>query len=577
MTRNGGWRLRMGCLLAALQIFALTVDTARAAELPRKPNILLIVADDLGYTDLGEFGSEIRTPNLDRLAREGLRLVNFHATPVCSTTRATLLTGTDHHIAGVGAMYVDQFTRGKPGYEGFLSDRVSTLPELLRLAGYQTYMAGKWHLGSGPKQLPVARGFDRSFALLDGAASHWAKAWFTGPTPTANYRDGQAEVVDLPPDFYSTSHFTQRIRSYIDEGLSNNKPFFAYLALTAPHWPLQAPEEIVDRYRKTYDQGYDVLRAKRIRSAIEKGVLPRSTSAAPARLVATARPWAELGVDDRRASSRRMEIYAAMVDVMDREIGGLLGDLQKSGELANTIVIFMSDNGAEGYSREDQAVARSNPAFKQIDNSEENFGRQGSLLSYGPGWAAASSAVFRLFKEFPTEGGTRVPALIWDGRNKADGSIRNQFLTAADITPTILDFAGSLSSYGRFVDGSPLPVQGRSFTKLLQDPGAEIRERGSITASELHGHRAVHMDNWKILWLGAERGGELGAYRAENRWSLYDLKRDPAETNDLAVREPRVVRELAQAWEDFARKVGVVAVPVTEPPVSSRVSGRKRP
>lgn len=550
--------LHLVCLLCAMAILYCTVAPASAGEAPRKPNILLIVADDLGYTDLGEFGGEIQTPNLDRLAREGLRLVNFHATPVCSTTRAALLTGTDHHVAGVGAMYVDQVTQGKPGYEGFLSDKVMTLPELLRLAGYQTYMAGKWHLGYAPTQLPVARGFDRSFALLDGAASHWARAWFAGPVPAANYRDGHAEIIDLPTDFYSTRFFTHRLRAYIAEGFSNDKPFFAYLALTAPHWPLQAPEAIVNRYRQAYDAGYDHLRGQRIKSAIEKGVLPRSIAASSARHSSPARAWGDLRTDERLASSRRMELYAAMVDAMDREIGDLLGDLERSGQLRNTIVIFMSDNGPEGYSREDQEIARSNPVFKQIDNTLENFGRQGSMLSYGPGWAAASSAGLRLFKEFPTEGGTRVPVVIWDGRRKADGSTRGQFLTAADITPTIMDFAGSLAAYGRFKDGSELPIRGRSFTELLRDRNATIHKSGSITAFELHGHRAVYMDNWKLLWLAAEKSGKLGDYVPENRWTLFNLSRDPLEIHDLAARKPRIVKKMTQAWEDFAQKVGVV-------------------
>lgn len=548
-----------GYLLCALQIFCCTSETASASEPPRKPNILLIVADDLGYTDLGEFGGEIHTPNLDRLAREGLRLVNFHATPVCSTTRATLLTGTDHHVAGVGAMYLDQLTQGKPGYEGYLSDRVIALPEMLQRAGYQTFMAGKWHLGYAPTQLPVARGFDRSFALLDGAASHWARAWFTGPAPAANYRDGEKEVVDLPADFYSTRYFTHRVRRYIAEGLPNNKPFFAYLALTAPHWPLQAPEAIVDRYRNLYDGGYDDLRRQRIRSAIEKGVLPRSMAASSARVTSSAQPWINLPADERLASSRRMELYAAMVDAMDQEIGGLLDDLEQSKQLENTIVIFMSDNGAEGYSREDQEIARTNPAFRQIDNALANFGRQGSMLSYGPGWASASAAGLRLFKEFPTEGGTRVPAIIWDGRRKTGGLISNQFLTAADITPTIMDIAGSLSSYGRFKDGQELPVRGRSFAKLLHDRNGKIHRQGIATAFELHGHRAVYLDNWKLLWLGAEKGGKLGNYIPENRWSLFDLESDPTETNDLAARKPRIVKKLAQAWEDYAQAVGVVS------------------
>lgn len=549
-------RLVLGAVMLAAVASSFGSPLAASLAPIKRPNIVLIVADDLGFTDVGAFGGEIRTPNIDRLASEGLRLVNFHATPLCQTTRAALLSGTDHHIAGVGAMYLNDKVRGKTGYEGHLHARVHTLPELMRAAGYRTYMTGKWHLGSEADQGPRSRGFDESFVLLDGSGSHLDKTGSSKRTAEARYRDGLDEIRALPQDFYSTRYFTETMIGYIRAGQDTGRPFFAYLALTAPHWPLQVPDEYLESYRGVYDEGYDVLRGRRVRAAVGKGVLPATALEATTGAPIVSERWTDLTDPERRESARRMEVYAAMVEYMDAEVGRLINYLEASRQLQNTVIIFISDNGAEGYQREVHANQAAYVA--EMDNSLGNIGRRGSFVSYGPGWAGAGSAIFRLHKGFLTEGGNRVAAIIWDGRARRHRGTSGQFLTVSDIMPTSLDLAGALPMFGRLRDGSVLPLSGSSFLPLLSNSAAIVRPAGAMTVFELHGHRAVYQDRWKLLWLSAEQSGSFPGYQPENRWALFDLDRDPGESEDLASREPQQVARMTEAWDQFVGITGLV-------------------
>ncbi len=337
---------------------------------PRRPNILLIVADDLGYSDLGAFGSEIPTPNLDALARSGMLLTDFYAGMTCSPTRAMLMSGTDHHVAGMGVQgrpsREDQ--RGQPGYEGYLNFRVASLAELMTDAGYNTYMTGKWHLGEELEHGPRARGFRRSFVSLDGAAHLGGWDW-RGPQP-ARYRDGE-EIVEVGDDFYTTRFYTQRMIEYIEQDRAEGKPFFAYLAYTAPHWPLQAPDESIARFKGRYDAGYEALYESRFARQKELGLVAADAEPIDA---ARFRPrWSELSEDERRFEARRMEIYAAMVSDLDTYVGEVVAYLERSGERDNTFIMFMSDNGAEA-SRRDLVPPISEHVGKEYDHSLENLG-----------------------------------------------------------------------------------------------------------------------------------------------------------------------------------------------------------
>src|SRR6516225_4922698 len=316
-----------------------------------RPNFLIIVADDLGFSDLGAFGGEITTPRLDALAFAGLRLSAFHSAPTCSPTRSMLLTGTDHHIAGLGTMaesLTDEL-RGHPGYEGYLNDSVVTVAELLRDADYETLMSGKWHLGLTAHRSPAARGFERSFALLPGAANHY------GYEPQADVKPGllrltpslyaeDRDFVAPPQGFYSSDSFTDRLIGYL-EARDRGRPFFAYLAFSAPHWPLQAPAEIVAHYRGRYAAGPEALRLARLERVKRLGLAPANAEPDP---MVGGRPWEELTEAERSLAARAMEVYAGMVERMDWNVGRVIDHLTRTGDLDNTFILFMSDNGAAG-------------------------------------------------------------------------------------------------------------------------------------------------------------------------------------------------------------------------------------
>ena len=390
-------------------------DASRAAS--KRPNFLLVVADDLGYADIGAFGAEIATPNIDRLARGGAQFTSFYASPFCSPTRAMLMSGTDNHLAGFGDMaelLIEQ-QRGKPGYEGYLNERVVALPQVLKDAGYRTVMAGKWHLGTSAAHSPAARGFDRSYAMVQGGASHFGDqsgivAVDPGKPPKAIYRENGQEVDTPRTGFYSSEAFASRVIQYLEETRGDGgKPFFAYLAFTAPHWPLQAPDEDIRKYEKRYDAGYEVLRQERFERMKRLGLLP-----ADAGLYAGHPHWPKwdrLKPEEKRSEARRMAVYAAMVDNMDRHLGRVLSYLERTGELDNTVIVFLSDNGADGNSVYDVARTRE-WIHKDMDNSTANIGRQGSFAEYGPGWAQAGMTPLHLYKSFMYEGGISVPAIV---------------------------------------------------------------------------------------------------------------------------------------------------------------------
>ncbi len=349
---------------------------AEIAEQP--PNIILIVADDLGFTDLGAFGSEIDTPNLDALASAGLRLTNFHTSASCAPTRAMLMTGTDNHIAGMGSQsgLATPEQKQHRAYSNRLLPEVPTFVEGLRSAGYRTYMAGKWHLGSVAESLPSARGFDRSFALMQGGAGHFDDTPLFESYGKGHWlEDGQP--AQLPEDFYSSDSLTDKLLEYI-ASTPNDQPYFGYLAFTAPHWPLQAPAEVIAKYRGVYDQGWDVLRAQRMAGARAAGVVPETAVAVD--VEANLVPWEELTRDAQAQAQARMEVYAAMIDRLDQNVGRLMAALATRGDLRNTVVVFISDNGAEAHNME-TPLRHGDWLANNFDNSLDNIGSTTSYVA----------------------------------------------------------------------------------------------------------------------------------------------------------------------------------------------------
>jgi arylsulfatase A-like enzyme len=528
----------------------------------KRPNFLVIVADDLGFSDIGAFGAEINTPNLDRLAYAGCRLTDFHSAPACSPTRSMLLTGTDHHVAGIGTMLEVAMPgfAGAPGYEGYLNERVVTLPELLRDAGYLTLMSGKWHLGYTIATSPWARGFERSFALLPAGASHYggAKGGGFSPIPTLYTEDDRFTTVG--EDFYSSDFYADTLLGYLrdrPDGSDGDRPFFAYLPFQAPHWPLQAPAESIAAYRGRYDAGPDALRVARLAALKRLGLCAPDVTPHP--VVAVGAPeWADMTDEERALSARSMEVYAAMVERMDWNIGRVIEYLTETGELADTVVIFLSDNGAEGAIVEAMPLRGAQIAAqveKHCDNSLDNLGGPTSYVWYGPRWAQAATAPSRLHKAFTTEGGIRVVGFAtWPGFGR-QGQIGTAFATVMDIAPTVLELAGVAHPGTGYRGREVVPMRGRSMVPYLSGAADAVHDADTGTGWELFGRRAIRQGDWKALYLPAPYG--------PGAWQLYDLSRDPGEIDDLAASQPDKMAELLGLWDRYVEENGVVLDPVS--------------
>jgi len=558
MMRSSLQALLAGVFLASCgggsQQQAATIDAEPARD---RPNILLIVVDDMGFADLGAFGGEIETPNLDRLANDGIRFTNFHTSTTCSPSRAMLLTGVDAHLSGLGNMLEELAPnqKGRPGYEGHLNERVVTLPSLLRDAGYRTYMTGKWHLGSGQGQGAAYRGFEHSFTLDSGGASHFADmqpAYAPSPEIKANYQEDGVRLATLPADFrYSTEFYVDRMIDYLDNDADSTQPFFAYLAFTAPHWPLQAPDAAIARQAGRYDEGYDVIADRRLERQKAMGIVPRDaprSGRSPKEV-----PWQALDAGQRRTEARAMEIYAAMVAEVDRHMGRLLDVLEAQGRLDDTIVVFLSDNGPEGHDLDETWPKEAFPEIRRTidathDFSYEAMGRPGSYVLYGPNWANAGSPAFRLHKGFPTEGGTRVAAFVHYPKLIRQPAIADDFVFVADVMPTLLEVAGVAHPGDRYQGRSIEPPSGRSFLPLLRGAGAAVGER--VTGIELFGKRAIIAGPWKLVHMPAPYGN--------GDWQLFNTESDPGEARDLAAQYPDRVAALKAAWDDYARTNGVI-------------------
>lgn len=519
---------------------SLRAVSAQAPSVPApRPNILLIVADDLGYSDLGAFGSEISTPNLDALVRDGLQLTNFHVAPTCSPTRAMLITGVDNHRAGLGSMAEEMLAeqRGQPGYEGYLRDDIPSLPALLQAAGYSTYMAGKWHLGTSPGTLPAARGFDRSFALLGGGASHFDQRGTSKAVPKARYVDGP-NPVDLPTPFYSSEFYANRLIADIKSG--GDRPFFAYAAFTAPHWPLQAPREYIDKYKGRYDAGYDVIRKSRIERMKTLGLLPADAPLPAGRKLFPS--WDELSPERKAGESRRMEVYAAMVEKLDFEIGRLIGFMKETGRYENTLIMFMSDNGAEGSDPEDIRGGNTEYIQSNFSNTIDNIGNATSFTGYGPNWADVSVTPFRMYKGFTYEGGIRSPAFVVHAPGAQKGGRQDAFASVLDLAPTFLELANVTPPATR-TGHEIAPMTGTSLLPLFAGKTTSAHGQDHVSGIELFGRIGIRKGDMKLIWSNAPWGNDA--------WELFDLAKDPAEADNLADRRPDDVQMMVKLWDAF--------------------------
>lgn len=542
-------------MAAALVAPVFAAEAAPAAQRP--PNIVLILGDDLGFSDLGCFGGEIKTPNLDALAAEGVRFNQFYTHASCSPTRAMLLSGTDTHLNGLGNM--DEWTApnqaGKPGYEGYLNQRVATLPQLLKDSGYHTYMVGKWHMGKQPDQIPAARGFERDFALLDGAGSYWDMWNFTADTPKSTYTEDGRYLKSLPKGYYATKTYTDKMIDFIDDNHGDGKPFFAYVSHQAPHDPYHLPRNERNRHIGAYDKGWDAVRAERLQRQKDMGLMPAGTELAE-------RMWfvpdpIVLAPAARALLGKKMELYAGMVENMDYHVGRLIDHLKKIGEYDNTIFIVFGDNGAEGtdlFQMIAGTPGTKNFLFASMQWSQTHpnaWGDPHSYIGYGPMWAQVSMTPFSQYKGYVAEGGIR-NALIVSGPvvQRPKGSIDSgSYLHVADVMPTLLEVAGA--QYPKTINGEKAPpLIGKSWVDVLAGKKESPRLDKDSMAWEVFGNRAVRQGDWKLRWQYKPYGTE--------EWELFNLAEDVAERHDLAAEHPEKVKELRALWDEYARENNVI-------------------
>jgi arylsulfatase A-like enzyme len=533
-----------------------TVSDIFAQETQRRPNIVIILADDMGYSDMGSFGSEIKTPNFDNLANQGVRFTNFYTHATCSPTRSMLLSGVDTHLNGLGNMneWTAPNQQGVPGYEGHLNKQIATLPELLKQAGYHTYMVGKWHLGKAPDLIPAARGFERDFTLLDGAGSYWDMTNFTAASPKSVFTEDGKYLTELPDDYYATKTYTDKLIGYIEDNRKDGKPFFAYVSEQAPHDPYHLPRDWRNRHVGEYDKGWDQVRQERLKKQIELGIVPAGTQLAermwflPDPLVLAPAAKAILG--------KKMELYAGMVENMDYHIGRLIDYLKQIGEYENTIFIVFGDNGAEGtdlFKMIAGSPGTRDFLFAAANWSETDpnaWGDPGSYVGYGPMWAQVSMTPFSQYKGWMGEGGIR-NALIVSGPvvKRPAGSINNGQMHVADIMPTLLEIANT--QYPKTLDGRELPpLIGKSWLPMLSGKTESPRTDKDYLAWEIFGNRALVQGDWKIRW-------EYKSY-GKGDWELFNLANDSGERKDLAKENPEKLNALLKLWDNYVKENNVI-------------------
>ncbi len=518
-----------------------------------RPNFLVVVVDDMGYSDCQPFGGEIATPHLQELAESGARFRGFHTSSLCAPTRAMLLSGCDNHQAGMGVMQplhaVNQYMQ--PGYEGYLNHSVPTMAELLREVGYHTYLAGKWHVGITEDTRPAARGFDRSFAFLGGGASHFrdARPLSSSEGKQTMYADDDRFCTDeLPDGFYTSTHFADRLIGYLREQ-EDDRPFLGYLSFTAPHDPIQVPDADLDAYAGRYDAGYDAIKRERMARMKEIGLIDRDLEVNPGSgLFPT---WAELSDEEKRREARKMELYAAMIERMDHELGRVLDTLDDLGKRDDTVVFFLSDNGANPKQPEFYQPNTPEQIAADFDNSMANMGREGSFVSIGGAWAEVADTPLSYFKTTTYEGGTQTPFIVAGGPVTRSGVVTDERLHVADILPTMLDMAGVRRPSE--IDGEPVPpLYGRSLAPMLTGAAVQpVRTGMDALCFEMLECCSVLCGDWKLLWMAPPYGDG-------DRWQLFNLAEDPRELEDLSAQYPGKVAQLEGQWQAYAEFVGYI-------------------
>lgn len=518
-----------------------------------QPNILMILIDDLGYTDLGIYGGDIDTHNMDALGKNGIIFSNAHVNPSCAPTRASLMTGKDPHRVGLGSqngVAPPGIPSGQPGYKGSLEGEYRGLAEILKRAGYDTFHVGKWHLGEEPQQSPEALGFDHYFSLMDGAASHFSDRHGVGlaisPSGFATYREDGKPVESLPTNFYSTRYYTQWLLDALAKRKEKQKPFFAYLAYTAVHDPLHAPEDLIIKYSNLFSDGFEKLKDQRILGLVRQGLI--ADSSLVTRWLSGTPSWNDLTDIQQQDMTERMAVYAAMLEYVDQQIGRLVDQLKTSGEFDNTLIVIMSDNGAATvprtfYARNVKELAWQDEVYPL--QSIEDYGKPESFATLGTYNAQAISGPYFGFKANLHEGGTRVPMIV-KTPGPPKGLKNDNFVHIGDMYSTFADYAGADVSDQQGLTGCSLKpiLDGRTNEACHDEFGMGYM-----------GWRAYWSGPWKLIFVSESFGGT-------GNYALYNLEQDPGEVVDLSDQYPGKVEELARKWQIYARAHGIAEVPM---------------
>jgi len=550
---------RLNTIVAfVLVLLGLSACQVKTEKQKQQPNIVIIMADDLGYSDLACYGGELNTPHIDQLASEGLRFSQFYNGARCCPSRASLLTGQYSHVAGIGHMTED---RGKEAYQGRLSQNVLTIAEVLKLNGYQTMMTGKWHVTDNIERKgdisnwPIQRGFDKFYGTLPGYGSFW--------DPAGLYNGNEA--VKAIGDYFYTDAMTDTTISYIHEAIDKDEPFFMYVAYAAPHYPLHAREEYIVNNKGKFDAGWDVLRAERLKRLKEKGLI--NSDVTLANRDEQSIPWEDEPY--KQWQSHRMEVFGAMVEQMDAGIGRIMQTLKDVGADENTIVIFLSDNGgsAEGHlyntierwgkpwkSKLIPELAPNGEKMKAGDWPDEPLGGPTTFGSYGVKWANLSNAPFQRHKSWLHEGGISTPFIVrWPAQIANTGAIRHTPTHLIDVMATCIDI--SSSDYPKVVNERMIhSYEGESLASLFKGESTS----GRPLFWEHEGNRAIRYGDWKLVSEFPGTWAPVRAYEKQGQWELYNIVNDRTETTDLASEMPEKVKELEALWQQWANRVGVI-------------------
>ena len=550
---SAGWDRRpMRLLTPLILISSLVLSCGSLANTQQRPNIVLILADDLGYTDLASYGSEIHTPNLTQLAQQGISFTNYHTGANCAPSRAMLLTGVDSHRSGVPNIpeMIPPEQAAYSHYSGTMGHNVVTVATLLQDAGYHTYLAGKWHLGNSPDQLPSRRGFERTVALGASGADNWEQKPYLPIYKKADwYADG--EEYQLPEDFYSSRFLVEKSIEFIDSNRGDGRPFFAYVPFQAVHIPVQAPQEYIDRYEGVYNDGWTALREERLARAIALGIVPTGS---PMVTMASTPSWDDLSPQEQAYEAKRMAVYGAMVEAMDFHIGRLVAHLKSIGEYDNTIFIFSSDNGAEAMGRavQNSWLNRRGLASQGYSVDYDTLGLKGSFNAINPGFASAAASPLAYYKFYLGEGGLRVPMIIAGQALAIKNQLSNASAYVTDVTPTILALTGVESPSSRYGGRLIEPIIGRSLLPLIDGSAEAVYGPDDAVGFELAGHGALFMGDYKIVFNRGTQG--------DGRWRLFNIVTDPGETNDLSAANPAQLQLMLGRYQQYVTDNNILPV-----------------